>query len=281
MKVYLKRYTLSAYQIKIIALVFMTIDHIAAYGFEIPVISKYYSVLRILGRISAPLFLYMVTESVRYTNSRSKYLLRLYFFAVITGVVTAVMNECYGDILGVYSQSNIFFTYFYTVLYIELIEKLLDAVSKKDWIWTLLAVVGILSTYVPHIIRQYFYKFGRELLIKDLFDSVIQSPLMVEYSPLFILLGILIYFSRTKWIKIFVFLIFCFVSHGCVIPGKFGGGYLSDFLGYPQYWMVLATPIMLLYNGEKGNYRRNYLFYIYYPVHIYVIIILVHLVIGR
>lgn len=79
MKVYLKRYTLSAYQIKIIALVFMTIDHIAAYGFEIPVISKYYSVLRILGRISAPLFLYMVTESVRYTNSRSKYLLRLYF----------------------------------------------------------------------------------------------------------------------------------------------------------------------------------------------------------
>ena len=76
---------LTSHQIKLIAMVFMTIDHIGAYGFEISCINDNYSLFRILGRIAAPLFLYMLTESIRYTHSMFTLILRLYIGAVRVG----------------------------------------------------------------------------------------------------------------------------------------------------------------------------------------------------
>lgn len=36
-------------------------------------------------------------------------------------------------------------------------------------------------------------------------------------------------------------------------------------------WMVIgALPIILLYNGEKGN-GRKYFYYLFYPIHIYLL----------
>ena len=60
---------LNAYQIELIALVIMTIDHLGAYGFEIPIIDAYCSQLRLIGRLAMPLFLFALTESIRYTHS--------------------------------------------------------------------------------------------------------------------------------------------------------------------------------------------------------------------
>ena len=40
-----------------------------------------------------------------------------------------------------------------------------------------------------------------------------------------------------------------------------------------QWMMVASLPFMLLYNREKGK-SMKYLFYLYYPVHIYVLYIL-------
>ena len=47
----------SSYQIKLFAVVFMTIDHLAAYGHEIPIFYTHYNLLRTIGRIAAPLLL--------------------------------------------------------------------------------------------------------------------------------------------------------------------------------------------------------------------------------
>lgn len=66
---------LNAWQIKVIAVVFMTIDHLGAYGFEIPIIDAYNSKLRLVGRIAMPLFLFLLTESIHYTRNRKKFLL--------------------------------------------------------------------------------------------------------------------------------------------------------------------------------------------------------------
>lgn len=70
---------LTSYQLKIIALCTMTIDHLAAYGGEIPIFGHYAYILRIVGRIAAPLFLFVLTESVRHTHNKIHYVLRLYF----------------------------------------------------------------------------------------------------------------------------------------------------------------------------------------------------------
>ncbi len=61
---------LSISQIKWIALVAMTMDHLAAYGFEIPFFGAHFNTFRIIGRIAAPLFFFALTESVKHTRSR-------------------------------------------------------------------------------------------------------------------------------------------------------------------------------------------------------------------
>jgi hypothetical protein len=42
----------------------------------------------------------------------------------------------------------------------------------------------------------------------------------------------------------------------------------SNFIfGYPQWFMICAIPIILLYNGEKGKENKAF-FYLFYPLHI-------------
>ena len=120
-------------QIKWIALIFMTIDHLAAYGFEIPCVGAHFSTLRLIGRIAAPLFFFAITESVKHTRSRKKLLLRLYLGAVGTGLFVAVTNLMFHDSIGRFSQSNILCDYLYTALYIILIENMIKGSKERQW----------------------------------------------------------------------------------------------------------------------------------------------------
>ena len=69
-------------QIKLLAITAMTIDHIALVF--VPSGSILYYVMRLIGRLTAPLMAFMLTEGHRYTRSRSRYLLRLAIFALIS-----------------------------------------------------------------------------------------------------------------------------------------------------------------------------------------------------
>ena len=69
-------------QIKLLAIAAMTIDHIALV--IVPSGSILYYVMRLIGRLTAPLMTFMLTEGYRYTRSRPKYLLRLVAFALIS-----------------------------------------------------------------------------------------------------------------------------------------------------------------------------------------------------
>ena len=69
-------------QIKLLAITAMTIDHIA-FIFVKPDTALYY-VMRLIGRMTAPIMSFMLVEGFRYTHSRSRYLLRLLAFALIS-----------------------------------------------------------------------------------------------------------------------------------------------------------------------------------------------------
>ena len=59
---------LSGNQLKILAAIFMTIDHIGVQIFP------QFEILRIIGRLSMPIFAYMISEGAFYTKNRKKYL---------------------------------------------------------------------------------------------------------------------------------------------------------------------------------------------------------------
>ena len=124
---------LSTSAIKWIALFFMTLDHIAAFGFEIPIVGRFYNPLRLVGRIAAPLFLFALVQGLRHTSNRPRFLLRLYLAGVGAGLFVAVTDLLFGEIVGYITPGNIIFTFFYVALYSWAVEGLMDAARKRNW----------------------------------------------------------------------------------------------------------------------------------------------------
>lgn len=92
---------------KWIALIFMTIDHLAVLFEAIPMVAFCVPTLRLLGRIAAPLFLFAPTESIRHTRSKPALIFRLYIAGMFTGLFMVLTNLIFQEIL-VYFQGNIF-----------------------------------------------------------------------------------------------------------------------------------------------------------------------------
>ena len=282
---------LTSYQIKMLAVIFMTIDHLGAYGFEIPIFSAYNYQLRLIGRLAMPLFLFCLTDSIRYTRSRPRFLLRLYLTAVGVSVFTSVTNYFFGDTIGRFILANIIYTYLYVAIYTILIENILKAVQNREWKRGFLSVAGIAATAIPHFLFQALASipfvengltFEQKMLIRDLIESFIKSPWGVDYTLLFVLMGVVMYFAKNKYGKAVVlvaFALLCYFAERA--EGPFWEWVLWNtpfytVLGSLQSKMILAAPIMLLYNGQKGK-ESKWFFYWYYPLHRYVISIVQYL----
>lgn len=267
---------LTASQLKWIALVFMTIDHINTYILTAGANLVQNGVLRGLGRIAAPLFLFVLTESVRHTKNRRRLILRLYiaglFGSLFTLSFAILANEFVfaGPIyMGV--PKNILFTYTYTTIYICLFEHGMKEVRTKNLRGVFVTVAGVIATFLPQTAYYVydragfsFIKIGFVSLGREVLAAFFPPTFFIEYSLVFVLMGICIYFVKGKW-KCLVFAVFCVLSYsGAPIVSNLWP--FSDFFWPGQAWMILAIPFMFLYNGKKGTAHKP-LFYVYYPVH--------------
>lgn len=108
----IKKYGISSNGLKILALTFMIIDHIGA------VLLPQYRILRYIGRLSFPLYCFLITEGFFHTKNVYKYGLRLLIFAFISEIPFDL--AVHKEILEFESQ-NVFFTLFIglVVIYID------------------------------------------------------------------------------------------------------------------------------------------------------------------
>lgn len=164
----MKRLELSGNQLKIIALLTMTVDHI---GF---ILLPQYLILRIIGRLSFPIFAYMIAEGCRYTRSVSRYLGLMAGLGLVTQVVQYVAA---GSIF-----QCIFVTFGMSIGLIWLLRLAVE--QKKAWAWpiAILAVVAI-----------FFLTRVLPLLIPG-FD--------VDYGFWGVMLPAVIYFGKNHWQKL-------------------------------------------------------------------------------
>ena len=92
--------SLSSNQLKIIAMITMTVDHVGLQLFP------QYPIFRIIGRLAMPIYAYMIAEGCRYTHDPRKYLLRLLGLGLVCQVVYFVaMGSLYQCILITFSLS--------------------------------------------------------------------------------------------------------------------------------------------------------------------------------
>lgn len=87
----ISKISLTAYQLKIIAIIAMFFDHFVA--IFIPHDTIISIILRSPGRIAAPIMCYFIAEGYHYTSNRKKYILRLLIFAVVSHIP---YNLCFG-----------------------------------------------------------------------------------------------------------------------------------------------------------------------------------------
>ena len=209
---------LTSFQIKVIALVCMTLDHLAGFGFEISLFARYSSFLRTVGRIAAPLFLFVLAQSIQHTKSKTKFLLRLYVAGVCVGLFDTAICFFTGELFGYRTPGNIIFTFFYAVLYVVLIERLILAYKCKNIRLFCADIFVFMLSLLPTIFFETTLNalpdgptMAHRLLFNGLRTSFIPSFYDVEYGIGFIILGVLLYFANTTKKQCYTFLGFCLI----------------------------------------------------------------------
>lgn len=213
---------LSINQLKLIALVLMTIDHVGAY------LLPQYTVLRLVGRLSMPIFAWAIAEGCYYTKNRLRYLLTIALFAAVCQVIYMIFLEPYYQCILVTFSLSVIMIY------------AVDLASKKQNVLTL-ALMGAVFCGVVYVCS---------FLPNDLPGLNYR----IDYGLLGVLLPVLIYMGRNKSEKLLL--------------AAVGLTALALTTNSSQWYALLSLPLLALYNGKKGKMKLKYLFYLYYPLHL-------------
>jgi hypothetical protein len=206
----------------------------------------------------------MTVEGYYHTRNKKKYMIRLYIAQLIMSIGNDLLDKFFPRPDNVIIMSSMFKTLFLIVVYLSIVDFLRGAFKDKNISRVLLGIgflaIPILLGFVITIsISNLPFLFIR------LFMLLIPIPLLVEGGIVFIAIGIVLYLFRdnkTKQVISFIIM--------CIVIMLLSGNLSIQSLLYTnfQWMMIFAAPLMYLYNGEKGR-GMKYLFYIFYPAHIY------------
>lgn len=261
---------LTAFQLKILALVFMTFDHIHYMFAGILDIPMWFTMI---GRLAAPIFIFMVANGMHHTHSREKYVLRLYIGAVGMSMLNYILEIHFPHPTGAALMGNIFATMFLICLYIYIGGKIKENAGVKNAgkivLFVLLGTIPLIGSIAFLPLVQCLPANLRWIAV--VISSLLPSVLLVEGGFMFIILGIGFYLcGQKKWKQTIFYLVYCTVIF--LFSVNFSNfGFEELFRINIQWMMVFALPFILLYNGQRGR-GMKYLFYVYYPTHIYLLL---------
>ena len=221
---------LTSFSLKITALVTMLIDHVGLLFFP------QYPVFRMIGRLSFPIYCFLLSQGFIYTKNRGKYLLRLLIFGFISAVPHTLF--IYSEPFWKVGQSiNVMFEL--AAGFVVLI--LLDKAKKRRNSKSLNAAVKLTC------------------LTLCLFVSLAAQLLNFSYGAYGILLIAGFYLfsenARLQCLNLFV----------CTFL------YYLVFSVELQLYAVFVCPLFICFNGKKGKPLFKYIFYFFYPLHLLVL----------
>ena len=265
---------LTAATLKMIAVISMFIDHIAAAlirrweiegGVLQTVIAgsftyeNLYVVLKTLGRFAFPVYCYFIVEGFYYTKSKAKYALRLFIFALISelpfdwafSTFPAITEKGIINLMPEFNHQNVFFTFLIGLLcmwVVDEIRKLLHKMlSDNKIIRSILRGISFIGIFLA--------------------STEIALALHTDYASvgmlaIFVMYAIYLPHGRdtelVKWRRLLAF------GMGCVAM------LLSSSLEIYSFLMLIP---MYFYNGQRGK-QNKYFFYAFYPVHILILAII-------
>lgn len=295
---------MSTTALKLMALLFMLLDHIGAFIPGTPL------ALRWVGRLALPIFIFCTVQGFSHTHSKKQYLLRLYLAGIFMGLMNywITSNQVHNNI-------------FRTLFCIGVLCFLIDSFQKKNpnrrkylaaycaWqigvylflqLWGKLIYPSALSEnivmFLPNLLGSVYYLEGGWVflllgillfLVKDNKKSL--SAGYFSFCAAYFVLSMTQFLPRVL-IKL-QFFSYVLNNNGqtalsaalfdfenglydfCMRHSGLATGFSTQvhplFTEY-QWMMAGALPFFLLYNGKKGR-GLKYFFYFFYPIHIYLL----------
>lgn len=187
------------------------------------------------GRIVAPIFFFLLTEGYIYTRDRIGYMQRLF------------------KLSGIMFLGNLLFS---------LIFKR-EFVIFNNIFFSMALGIGLLIALENHNIKQ-----GKEKSINTflIFLILILSS-FAEGSIISVAMVLIFHYLKEDKMKMSL----AYISISLIfLQGGFT--YENLFILNPQWMMVFALPFIFMYNGKRGR-DIKYFFYIFYPLHIWILYI--------
>jgi len=217
---------MSSYELKLIAVITMLIDHIGFFFFP------QYGILRVVGRLSFPIFAWFIGNGIRYTHDTKLYLTRMVLFGFVSQIPYALSIQLLypGPV-----ELNIFFT-----LSIGLAAILLMRKTDRKWLKFLIVLVSAgLAAAIPT-------DYGAAGVLSVVAFYVYHDNIKAMFL------------SQTAIFGVFYTLPAIYVVTEHLVQS-------ADFIATTQIFAVLSVALIALYNGERGP-KIKYFFYLLYPV---------------
>ena len=267
---------MNSFQLKVIALLFMTFDHIAYMLGEIIEVPFWF---HLIGRLSAPIFIFMCANGYRYTHNKIAYMKRLYLWAALMNVGNYIANTYFAHPKGAMVINAIFSTMFFIVYYLYALETISKGRKNPKQM-----IKGIMLFIIPILLSgvvlgvmtlHQMAEFKYFNIIFVVLTTLVPTPVLAEGSFIWIILGVGFYYCLQNKKAMVIF--YSIVS-GFFLFSAIGGGLTIEnlFMINNQWFMIFTLPFLLAYNNEKGK-GMKYLFYVYYPLHLYVLLAIAHL----
>lgn len=237
--------TLDSNTLKFIAIVAMTIDHIAwlifpGYNNEIVPV-----VLHLIGRLTCPIMCYFIAEGYHYTKNINKYTLRLFAFSFISHFAYIFASSDFVDWKS-------FIPFYYG-----------DVLNQTSVMWPLAWGLVMLR-----IVNSERIKSSIKVILV-LLICVITFP--SDWSCIASLCILAIGTNKGNLKKQMLWMTFYVGVYSAVYFFA-----LDKLYGIIQMGVIFSVPFIMMYNGQRGSSQRinramKWLFYIYYPLHLFII----------
>ena len=265
----MKRFSLSGFQLKYIALITMVFDHIHYffdYTGKIPIW------FTMIGRLAAPLFLFTVIEGFIHTRNRKKYFLKIYVLAILMGLI----QFGFYNFLHPLVRPDGFFP---KNMMLSSFAILLVALQGIAWIQEKKYLKGIPTLLFPLMLpwlMLLLYLSGQDKPTFTLFINLLNYTVLPTHTSIsdggtwLLLTGIAMYLCHKnlkKEVLAFVSVSLVWVLMAIVLSRP---SFHDLMFKYIEWMEIFAAPLMLCYNGQRGK-GSKYLFYVFYPTHIYLL----------
>ena len=233
------RMGLSAFDLKLMAMVFMLCDHMWA------TIIHGHDWLACIGRLAFPIFAFQIAEGYAHTRDAKAYRRRLLLWALISEIPFNLMTG--GGLINPFHQ-NVLFTFWLALLILGRLDRAKRHGPVLRWAvvaaWTALGYVVGFVTFVD------YYGYGIFMVV--LFHLTREVP----WSKPLQLAG-MVYIN-------------VYLMKGLVYPVELLG---REWLIPQQGLALLALVPIWLYNGRQGVYNKTVrrAFYAFYPAHILIL----------